>query len=693
MARQDIGLKATRNIGIIAHIDAGKTTTTERILYFTGRKHKVGEVHEGEAEMDWMSQEQERGITITSAATTCYWNDHRINIIDTPGHVDFTAEVERSLRVLDGALVVFDGKMGVEPQSETVWHQANKYAVPRICFVNKINQVGGDFFQSLESIRNRLSEKSVVVGLPIGKEHDLRGMVDLIENKAYVYEDVYDRELQHTDIPEDMAEDVEAYRNELIETLSENDDTLLEKFLGEEEITSEEIRTALRNATLANEVFPVFGGDARTAIVTHILDAIIAYLPSPLEVKPVEGHAVDTGEDITREADPDGSLAALAFKVVSDPYVGQLVFVRVYSGKMQAGTYVHNTKKGQKERVARLVKMHANSRSEVDELVAGEIGAVVGFKDTMTGETLCGAKEQVVLEQISFPEPVIQVRLEPKSKQDQEKMSTAIQRLAKEDPTFRITSDETTGDTLISGMGELHLDILVDRLEREFGVAVNRGQPQVAYKETITATSNAEGQFIKQSGGRGQYGHVWLRVEPLEEKEESEDAEFEFKNEIRGGVVPSEYIPAVEKGVKEATEKGVVAGYPMIGVKAAIYDGSYHEVDSNEGAFKIAGSMAFTNAAKQAKPVLLEPIMDVEVVIPEDYMGDVVGDINSRRGVVEDISDVQGMKVITTQVPLAQMFGYVTTLRSMTQGRGLSSMQFRDYQQVPAKIQQEINQG
>ncbi len=694
MARQDIGLQATRNIGIIAHIDAGKTTTTERVLYFTGRKHKVGEVHEGEAEMDWMSQEQERGITITSAATTCYWSDHRINIIDTPGHVDFTAEVERSLRVLDGALVVFDGKMGVEPQSETVWHQANKYSVPRICFVNKINQVGGDFEQSLSSIRARLSEKAVVVGLPIGKEHDVRGMVDLIEKKAYVYEDVYDRELQHTDIPEDMVEEVESYRNELIEVLSESDDTLLEKFLGEEEISSEEMQNALRKATLANEVFPVFGGDARTAIVTHLLDAVIAYLPSPLEVKPVEGYAVDSGEKITREADPDGPLSALAFKVVSDPYVGQLVFVRVYSGKMQSGTYVHNTTKGQKERVARLVKMHANSRSEVDELVAGEIGAVVGFKDTMTGETLCGQKDQVVLEQISFPEPVIQVRLEPKSKQDQEKMSTAIQRLAKEDPTFRVASDETTGDTLISGMGELHLDILVDRLEREFGVEVNRGQPQVAYKETITATSNAEGQFIKQSGGRGQYGHVWLRVEPLEQKEDAEDEDqFEFKNEIRGGVVPSEYIPAVEKGIREATEKGVVAGYPMIGVKAAVYDGSYHEVDSNEGAFKIAGSMALTEAAKQANPVLLEPIMDVEVVIPEDYMGDVVGDINSRRGVVEDMSDVQGMKVITAQVPLAQMFGYVTTLRSMTQGRGSSSMQFRDYQQVPTKIQQEITQA
>ena len=693
---KNISLKNSRNIGIIAHIDAGKTTTTERVLYFTGVSHKIGEVHDGAATMDWMAQEQERGITITSAATTCYWDNHRINIIDTPGHVDFTMEVERSLRVLDGAVTVFDGKMGVEPQSETVWRQADRYKVPRICFVNKINQTGGDFYKSVDSIKERLSKNAVVVSLPIGFEQGIRGLVDLVKNKAFVYSDETGMtDIIEAEIPADMVEKVEEYRMELMEKVSEVDDRLIELFLNDGVLSEDELKYAIRKGTLESKIFPILGGDSRTAIVKKLLDAVIDYLPSPLDIPAAVGTSVkDKEKEITREADDNAPLAGLAFKVVSDPYIGQLVFFRVYSGVLKSGSYVLNSTKGEKERISRLVKMHANSRSEVSELKAGDIGAIVGLKNTTTGDTLCDEKDTIILERMTIPEPVIQIKLEPKTKADQTKMSLALHKLSEEDPTLKVTSDDITGDTLIAGMGELHLDIIVDRMKREFKVEVNVGQPQVAYKETITAKAEAQGKYIKQSGGKGQYGDVYAKVEPYVpvEAEEGEVQEtFQFVNEIKGGSIPSEYLPAVEKGVKESIQRGVIAGYQLINVKVTVYDGSYHDVDSSESAFKIAGSMAVSAAVKKAIPVILEPIMKVEVVIPEQYMGDVVGDLNARRGLIEEMEDrMGGLKVVSSKVPLSEMFGYVTTLRSMTQGRGNASMEFSNYQQVPNNIQQAI---
>jgi elongation factor G len=684
-------LKRTRNIGIIAHIDAGKTTTTERILFYTGKKHKIGEVHDGGAEMDWMEQEQERGITITSAATTCSWKDHRINIIDTPGHVDFTVEVERSLRVLDGAVTVFDGKMGVEPQSETVWRQADKYKVPRICFVNKINQTGGDQYKSFDTILERLSDKAVMISLPIGEEQDLKGLVDLVEMKAYVYGNEEATTIVEEEIPADMADKAAEYRAILEEKVSEVDDALIEAYLENGELTKEQLVEGIRKGTLSGQLFAVMGGDSRTAIVTKLLDAVVTYLPSPLDVPPVRGIEADNEDvEITRDADDNQPLAALAFKVATDPFVGQLIFIRVYSGVLKSGSYVLNTTKDEKERVSRLMKLHANSREEVTELRAGDIGAAVGLKNTTTGDTLSDDKERVILEKIIFPEPVIQIKVEPKTKSDQEKMSMALKRLTDEDPTLRMTSDEATGDVLLAGMGELHLDIIIDRLKREFKVEVNVGQPQVAYKETIQATAEAEGKFVKQSGGKGQYGHVLLRIEPADINEEEHPAGFEFGNEIKGGSIPNDYIPAIQKGIKETIDKGVLAGYQVVNTKVVVYDGSYHEVDSSEAAFKVAAAMATSEAVRRAKPVLLEPIMDVEVVIPEEYMGDVIGDLNSRRGLIEEMEDRTGVKVVSAKVPLSQMFGYVTTLRSITQGRGNSSMVFAEYQPVPSNIQQEI---
>ncbi len=694
---QDIPLKDVRNIGIIAHIDAGKTTTTERILYFTGLKHKIGEVHDGAAEMDWMAQERERGITITSAATTCFWKDHRINIIDTPGHVDFTMEVERSLRVLDGAVTVFDGKSGVEPQSETVWRQADRYNVPRICFVNKINQTGGDFYKSFESIQERLSKDAVVIALPIGFEQGIRGLVDLVENKAYVYADEAGMtEIVEAEVPADMVEQVEEYRQVLMEKVSEVDDRLIELFLNDGELSTDELKYAIRKGTLESKIFPVMGGDSRTAIVRKLLDAVIEYLPSPLDIDAAKGTDVhDEEKELLRKADKNEPFAGLAFKIATDPYIGQLVFFRVYSGVLKSGSYVYNSTKGEKERISRLVLMHANSRTEVDELSAGEIGAIVGLKDTTTGDTLCDEKNPIILEKIVIPEPVIQIKLEPKTKVDQEKMSLALHKLSGEDPTLKVSTDEVTGDTLIAGMGELHLDIIVDRMKREFGVEVNVGQPQVAYKETIRGSAEAQGKYIKQSGGKGQYGDVYLRVESFDpeavEIDPKKPQHYIFGNELKGGSIPSEYVPAIEKGVKESIDRGVIAGYPLINIKATVYDGSYHDVDSSESAFKIAGSMALSAAVKKAEPILLEPIMAVEVTIPEQYMGDVVGDLNSRRGLIEEMNDrTGGLKVVSAKVPLSSMFGYVTTLRSMTQGRGNAVMEFNDYQPVPSNVQQEI---
>lgn len=694
---KDIPLDDVRNIGIIAHIDAGKTTTTERILYFTGLKHKIGEVHDGAAEMDWMAQERERGITITSAATTCFWKDHRINIIDTPGHVDFTMEVERSLRVLDGAVTVFDGKSGVEPQSETVWRQADRYNVPRICFVNKINQTGGDFYKSFDSIQERLSKDAVVIALPIGFEQGIRGLVDLVENKAYVYaDDAGMTEIVEAEVPADMVDKVEEYRQVLMEKVSEVDDRLIELFLNDGVLSAEEMKYAIRKGTLESKIFPVLGGDSRTAIVRKLLDAVIDYLPSPLDIDAAKGTDVhDEEKELTRKADVSEPFAGLAFKIATDPYIGQLVFFRVYSGVLKSGSYVYNSTKGEKERISRLVLMHANSRTEVDELTAGEIGAIVGLKNTTTGDTLCDEKNPIILEKIVIPEPVIQIKLEPKTKADQEKMSLALHKLSDEDPTLKVSSDEVTGDTLIAGMGELHLDIIVDRMKREFGVEVNVGQPQVAYKETIQSSAEAQGKYIKQSGGKGQYGDVYLRVESFDPEEVEIDPKkpqhYIFANEIKGGSIPSEYVPAIEKGVKESIDRGVIAGYPLINIKATVYDGSYHDVDSSESAFKIAGSMALSAAIKKANPIILEPIMAVEVTIPEQYMGDVVGDLNSRRGLIEEMNDrTGGLKVVSAKVPLSSMFGYVTTLRSMTQGRGNAVMEFNDYQPVPSNVQQDI---
>lgn len=683
-------LEKTRNIGIIAHIDAGKTTFTERVLFYTGKKHKIGETHDGEADMDWMDQEKERGITITSAATTCFWKDHQYNIIDTPGHVDFTVEVERSLRVLDGAVAVFDGAMGVEPQSETVWRQADKYEVPRIAFINKMDKIGGDFEMSLNSIKKRLSPKAVPYVIPIGAADKLSGVVHLLERKAYEFKGAHGEEVKEIEIPQDMKEVVEKYRAELIEKAAESDDALLEKYLGGEELTVEEIKQGLRKGVLANEIYLVLAGSALRDIgVQSVLDAVNDFLPSPLDVPPVEGFSPkDETQKEVRKADDSEPFSAIAFKIATDPFVGSLAFFRVYSGVLTAGSYVLNTTTGNKERIGRILRMHANSREDVKEVYAGGIAAAVGLKGTTTGDTLCDENKPVVLEKITFPEPVISVVVEPKTKTDQEKMGMSLTKLAQEDPTFKVKTDDETLETIISGMGELHLDVLVERMRREFKVDCNVGKPQVAYKETIKKLAEAEGKYIRQSGGRGQYGHCWLRVEPQEPGEG-----FEFVDEIKGGIIPKEYIPAISKGVREAMDKGVLAGYPMVDMKVTVYDGSYHEVDSSEAAFKVAGSMALQAAVKKANNILLEPIMSIEVIVPEEYMGDVIGDLNSKRAKINELKDRGNAKVIDGEVPLAEMFGYVTNLRSMTQGRGTSTMEFDHYAEVPSNVAKEIIEG
>jgi elongation factor G len=686
-------IEATRNIGIIAHIDAGKTTTTEGILYNTGMIHTIGAVHEGETVTDWMEQERERGITITSAAVTCYWTPqyikmadeniekYKINIIDTPGHVDFTVEVERSLRVLDGAITVFDGKMGVEPQSETVWRQADKYGVPRACFINKINQTGGDFYKSLESIHNRLTKNAFPVQLPIGFEKDIVGVVDLIGMKAYTYKDYTDKEFTIGEVPEDMKEKAEKYRHELIEKVVEFDDQLMEKYLGGETLSEQEILQAIRKATRSGEFYPVFGGDGRGIIVRTLLDAVANFLPSPTDKGPVKGTNPRTGEELVRNPNDEEPFTALAFKIATDPFVGRLAFFRVYSGTLQAGSYVLNARSGNKERVGRIVRMRADQRDEVKEVFAGDICALVGPKDTITADTLCAENAPIELEKIKFAEPVISMAIEPKTKADQEKMGIAMQKLAEEDPTFKVSSDTETQETIIAGMGELHLEILVDRMKREFKVEANVGKPQVAYKESFKKIATAEHKFIRQSGGRGQYGHVYLRVEPLEP-----GAGYEFKDEIVGGVIPKEYIKPIDKGIQESAANGVIAGYPLVDFRAAVYDGSYHEVDSSEMAFKIAASKALQDAVKKADPVLLEPVMKVVVTTPEANMGDVIGDLNSKRAKVQDMEDITGRKVVTAYVPLAEMFGYATQLRSMTQGQASSIMEFDHYEEVPKNV-------
>jgi len=684
MARQ-YSLENTRNIGIIAHIDAGKTTTTEGILYRTGKTHKIGEVHQGEATMDWMEQERERGITITSAATTCFWKGKRINIIDTPGHIDFTVEVERSLRVLDGAVTVFDGKMGVEPQSETVWRQADKYGVPRICFIKKINQTGGDFYKSLESIHERLSKRAYAIHLPIGFEQTINGVVDLIEMKAYTYKDYKDHELIEGEIPADMKEKAESYRQHLVEAAVEADDELMEKYLEGHELTTDELKLAIRKSVLTGQFFAVTGGDGRGVIVEKLLDAMVDFLPNPLDIGSVWGTDPKSGDEVERQPSDDAPFSALAFKIATDPFIGKLAFFRVYSGVVKSGSYILNATTGEKERIGRLVLMHANSREEVQEVSAGEIAAAVGLKNTTTGNTLTDLDHPVILESIVFPEPVISIAVEPKTKADQEKMGNALQRLAEEDPTFRVNTDQETGQTIISGMGELHLDIIVDRMKREFKVEANVGRPQVAYRETIKKTASAQGKFVRQSGGRGQYGDAWVELSPSEP-----GAGFVFENGIVGGIIPKEYIKPTEEGIKEAMGNGIQAGYPVVDVKAKLYDGSYHDVDSSEMAFKIAGSMAFQAAAKKADPIILEPIMKVEVTVPEEFMGDVIGDLNSKRGRIEKMEDRSGAKIIDAFVPLAEMFGYTTTLRSMTQGRGSNSMEFDHYEEVPRNVADEI---
>ena len=683
-------LENFRNVGIIAHIDAGKTTTTEGILYRTGLTHKIGVVRgEGDgATTDWMAQEKERGITITSAAVTCFWKDHKINIIDTPGHIDFTAEVERSLRVLDGAVTVFDGKMGVEAQSETVWRQADKYGVPRVCFINKINQTGGDFYKSIKSIHNRLSKQAFPIHLPIGFEQEINGVVDLIDMKAYTYDNYADHELKVGEIPADMLEKAKNARSLLVENAVEADDELMMRFFeeGEESITIPELKAALRKRVLAGDFFLVTGGDGRGVIVEKVLDLINDYLPSPLDIASIKGTDAKTGEAIERKPSVDEPTSALAFKIATDPFVGKLVFVRVYSGKITAGSYVLNTMTGKKERIGRIVRMHADKREEISEVAAGDIAAVVGLKDVTTGATLCDLSHGVILEGIEFAEPPVSIAVEPKTKADQEKMGIALQRLAEEDPTFRVHTDEETGQTIMSGMGELHLDILIDRMKREFNVEANIGEPQVAFRETIRGTAEAQGKHAKQSGGRGQYGDVWIRFEPNEPGKG-----FEFFDEIKGGVVPQEYRKPVEQGVLETLEGGVIAGYPVVDVKATLYDGSYHDVDSSELAFKLAGALSTREGIKKANPVLLEPVMKVEVTTPEEFMGDVIGDLNSRRGRIDSMDDLMGgTKLIRGFVPLANMFGYTSDLRSMSKGRAASTMELAQYEEVPPNVAQEI---
>ena len=677
-----------RNIGIAAHIDAGKTTTTERILYYTGRTHKLGEVHEGTAIMDWMEQEQERGITITSAATTCFWRDIQINIIDTPGHVDFTAEVERSLRVLDGAVAVFDAVAGVQPQSETVWRQADKYSVPRICFINKMDRVGADFFHSVETIVSRLKARPVPIQIPIGAEDQFKGVIDLVDMKAVIWNDeTLGAEYEVIDIPAEYQEQAADYREKMIEAISEFDDELFAHFVEGKPLIREEIMRGIRKATLTMKIFPVICGTAfKNKGVQTMLDAVVDYLPSPLEVPPVEGVAIDNPEQtLTRKADDKEPFSALVFKIMTDPYVGQLAFFRVYSGVLNSGESVFNVAKGRKERIGRLLRMHANKREEIQEIRAGDIAAAVGLRTVSTGDTICDDQHPIVLESIDFPTPVIQLAVEPKTKADQEKLGMAIQKLAQEDPTFRVNTDPDTGQTILSGMGELHLEIIVDRMMREFGVGANVGKPQVAYRETIRRPAEAEGRHIKQSGGHGQYGVAKIRVEPL-----PAGAGFEFVNEIYGGSIPKEYIKPIEAGVIEALEGGILAGFPMSDVKVRLVDGSYHDVDSSEIAFKIAGSLAMKEAAKRAKPVLLEPIMSVEVVVPEEYMGDVIGDLNSRRGRIEGMELRGTTQIIKSMVPLSEMFGYATELRSRTQGRGSFTMHFGKYEEVPASLAEEI---
>lgn len=684
MARE-FSLKNTRNIGIMAHIDAGKTTTTERVLFYTGRVHKIGEVHEGAATMDWMKQEQERGITITSAATTAQWKGHRINIIDTPGHVDFTVEVERSLRVLDGAVGVFDAKGGVEPQSETVWRQADRYNVPRIAYINKMDIIGADFLGSVEEMRDRLKANAVPIQLPIGAEDTFQGMIDLITMKAIIYTDDLGTTSEAREIPEEYKEQAEEYRSNLLDAVAELDDDLMEKYLEGEELTAEEIYAALRKGTCEVKITPVLCGSSyKNKGVQPLLDAVVEYLPSPLDVPAIQGELPD-GTEAVRHSSDEEPFAALAFKIATDPFVGKLTFFRVYSGSLDSGSYVQNTTKGKRERVGRILQMHANTREEIGTVYAGDIAAAVGLKVTTTGDTLSDEKNEIILESMTFPEPVIEVAIEPKTKADQDKMGVALAKLAEEDPTFRTHTDEDTGQTIIAGMGELHLEIIVDRLKEEFRVEANVGAPQVAFKETFRSPAKVEGKFVRQSGGKGQYGHVWVEYEPL-----SEGAGFEFVNKIVGGVVPKEYIPAVQKGIEESMLNGVLAGYPLVDVRATLVDGSYHDVDSSEMAFKIAGSMSLKSAKAKCNPVILEPIMRVEVTVPEEYMGDVMGDASSRRGRVEGMEARGGAQVVRAMVPLAEMFGYATNLRSRTQGRGVFSMQFDHFEEVPKSVAEEI---
>lgn len=715
---RDYPIERTRDIGIVAHIDAGKTTVSERVLFYTGVSHKIGEVHEGEAIMDWMEQERERGITITSAATTCFWtptevtridaeknterrgkkeHEMRINIIDTPGHVDFTVEVERSLRVLDGAVVVFDGVAGVEPQSETVWRQADKYNVPRVCFINKMDRMGASFEKSFASILERLTNKAFRAQIPIGLEENFEGVVDLLKMKAYYFEGEHGERVVELEIPDNLKTDAEKYHNEAVERIVETDDALMENYLKGQKPSLPELRRALRAGTIKGQLIPVLCGSAlKNKGVQLMLDAVLYYLPSPVDLPPVKGINPQTGAEEEQPARDDGPFSALAFKVATDPFVGQLTYFRVYSGKLDSGSYVLNVNKNQKERVGRILRMHANHREEVKEIFAGEIGAAVGLKFTRTGDTLSSEDKPIILEQIVFPEPVISIRIEPKTKADQEKMGLALRRLSDEDPTFKVRGDEETGDTLIAGMGELHLEIIVDRMKREFKVEANVGRPQVAYKETIKSNSEAEGKYIRQSGGRGQYGHVRLRIEPLDR-----GAGFEFVNAIKSGAIPQEFIPAVEKGIKEATDRGVVAGYPMVDVKVTLYDGSYHDVDSSEMAFKIAGSMGFQEGAKRAGPILLEPIMKVEVITPDKFLGEVTGDLSSKRAHIESMTTRGGssavgdsvLKVIEAKVPLSEMFGYSTQLRSLSEGRATYTMEFNHYEEVPRNVAEEIISG
>ena len=685
MARA-FSLEKTRNIGIIAHIDAGKTTTTERILFYTGILHKMGEVHEGGATMDWMAQEKERGITITSAATTCHWKNHRINIIDTPGHVDFTVEVERSLKVLDGAVTVLSAKSGVEPQSETVWRQAERYHVPRMVYVNKMDIIGADFYNVLKMMVERLNAHPVAIQIPIGSEDTFQGLIDLIKMKAVIYEEDYTKEPESVEIPAEYKEKAEEYRQKMLDSVAETDDELMMKYLEGEELTEEEIKAAIRKATIACEITPVVCGSSyKDKGIQPMLDAVVDYMPAPVDIPAIKGINPDTNEEDKRESSDEEPFAALAFKIMADPFVGKLAFFRVYSGTLNAGSYVFNSTKGKKERIGRILQMHANNRKEIEVVYSGDIAAAVGLKDTTTGDTLCDENHPIILESMEFPDPVISVAVEPKTKADQEKMGIALQKLAEEDPTFRVRTDAETGQTIISGMGELHLDIIVDRMSREFKVDCKVGKPQVAYRETIRKTVKSEGKFVRQSGGKGQYGHCWLEISPREAGEG-----FLFENKVVGGAIPKEYIGPIENGVKEAMENGVVAGYPMVDIKVTVYDGSYHEVDSSEMAFKIAGSMGFRSGATKADPVILEPYMKVEVTVPEDYMGDVIGDLNSRRGRIEGMEARNGAQVINAFVPLSEMFGYATDLRSKTQGRGNYSMEVDHYEDVPRNIAEAI---